>query len=210
MLTSEERERVRAAVTEAEKGLAAEIVPCVFAQSSPYPETVWAGAAGAVGLACGTLLLIDLRSPVWLPLSTLMLIVPIAGIGGALLGRWVGPVKRFLIGAHRMEDATQRRAKEVFYDRGIAGTKARDGVLIFASLLERRVVILADESVCSKMDPNAWKPAINAMAAAAASGRIADGLVAAIEKTSQALRAAGFTGANDGGLSNDPVVGDTP
>lgn len=210
MLTSAERERVRAAVAAAEKGLAAEIVPCVFVQSSPYPETVWAGAAAAVGLACGALLLADLRSPVWLPLTTLILIVPVAGAVGAALGKWVGPLKRFLIGPRRMEDATQRRAKEVFYDRGVAGTKARDGVLIFASLLERRVVILADESVRAKMDPDAWKPAVDAMTAAAASGRVADGLVAAVEKTAQALRAAGLVGANGGGLSDDPVVGDTP
>ena len=80
MLNESERARVRAAVEKAEADLAAEIVPCVFAQSSPYPETVWAGAAAAVGLACGALFLSDIFHPIWLPLSTLILIVPAAGV----------------------------------------------------------------------------------------------------------------------------------
>ena len=208
MLNESERARVRAAVEKAEADLAAEIVPCVFAQSSPYPETVWAGAAAAVGLACGALFLSDIFHPIWLPLSTLMLFVPGAGIAGAALGRWCATAKRFLIGRHRMEEAVARRAKEVFYDRGIARTKAHDGVLIYASVLERRVIVLADESVRGKVKPAAWEPAIAALTAAAADGRVADGLIAAVEKAAAALRAAGLTGKGGGELTGEPIEGD--
>lgn len=208
MLSENERERVRAAVDKAEADLAAEIVPCVFAQSSPYPETTWAGAASAAGLACGALFLTDVVRPLWLPLSTIILFVPAAAFVGAALGHWCGPVKRFLIGPHRMEESTARRAKEVFFDRGVARTKTRDGVLIFASLLERRVVVLADEAVRGKVPPAAWQPAIDAMAAAAADGRVADGLVAAVERAGAALRAAGVAGKGGGELGDDAVEGD--
>jgi putative membrane protein len=208
MLNESERARVRAAVDQAEKGLAAEIVPCVFVQSSPYPETTWAGAAAAVGLACGALFLTDILHPIWLPLSTLILFVPAAAFVGGALGHWCRPVKRFLIGSHRMEESTARRAKEVFFDRGIARTKTRDGVLIFASLLERRVVVLADDAVRAKIPAEAWRPAIDAMIAAAGEGRVADGLVAAVEKAGAALLAAGVTGKTDGELGDDAVEGD--
>jgi putative membrane protein len=208
MLSENERARVRAAVDKAEAGLAAEIVPCVYAQSSPYPETTWAGAAAAVGLASGALFMTDVVHPLWVPLSTLILFVPAAAFVGAALGRWCGPVKRFLIGSHRMEDATSRRAKEVFYDRGIGRTKARDGVLIFASLLERRVLVLADEGVRAKVSPQAWQPAIDAMTAAAGEGRVGDGLAAAVEKAAEALRAAGATGKGGGELGDDTIEGD--
>ena len=208
MLNDNERARVRAAVDKAEEGLAAEIVPCVFAQSSPYPEATWAGAAAAVGLACGVLFLTDVLHPIWLPLSTLILFVPAAAFAGAALGRWCRPVKRFLIGSHRMEESVARRAKEVFFDRGIARTKTRDGVLIFASLLERRVVVLADEAVRGKVQPAAWQPAIDALTAAAGDGRIADGLVAAVEKAAEALRAAGVAGKGGGELGDDALEGD--
>jgi putative membrane protein len=208
MLSESERARVREAVDKAEAGLAAEIVPCVFAQSSSYPETTWAGAAAAAGLASGALFLTDAVHPLWLPLSTLILFVPAAAFVGAALGRWCGPVKRFLLGAHRMEEAASRRAKEVYFDRGIARTKTRDGVLIFASLLERRVVVLADEGVRSKVAPAAWQPAIDAMTAAAGDGRIADGMIAAVAKAGAALREAGLTGKGGGELGDDAVEGD--
>ena len=156
MLTTEERERVRAAVAKAEAGLSAEIVPCVYDQSSPYPEALWAGAGAAMSLACAALFLTDMLRPVWLSLSTLILWVPAAGLAGAAAARWCVPVKRFLIGRTRMEESVARRAKEVFFDVGVSRTAARDEDLVFASLLERRVVVLADEGVRSKVKPAAW------------------------------------------------------
>lgn len=207
MLTSEERERVRAAVAKAEAGLAAEIVPCVYAQSSPYPEAVWAGAGAAVSLACAALFVTDMVRPLWQPLSTIILWVPAASLAGAALGRWCKPVQRFLIGHRRMEESVARRAKEVFFDMGVARTAARDGVLVFASLLERRVVVLADESVRAKVEPGAWDAAVAAMVEHAGDGRTADGLVAAVEKVAEALKAAGLTGKGGGQLGDDPIVG---
>ena len=209
MLSSEERNRIRAAVEKAEASLAAEIVPCVFAQSSPYPETVWAAAAAAVGIACAVLFLLDFFRPIWLPISALILWVPAAGLAGAALGHWCAPVKRFLIGSHRMHEAAARRAKEVFYDRGIDRTKARDGVLIFVSLLERRVIVLADAAVRDKVKAESWGPTVRALTEAAARGRVGDGLVAAIEKAAAALRAAGLKGHGGGELSDEPVEGDS-
>ena len=209
MLNESERARVRAAVEKAEAGLAAEIVPCAFAKSSHYPETTWAGAASAVGLTCGALLVSDFFHPIWLPLSSILVLLPAAGFAGAALGRWCAPLQRLLIGSHRMDESVLRRAKEVFFDRGIAGTKARDGVLIFASLLERRVVVLADEAVRAKVTAEAWRPTVAAMTAAAAEGRAADGLVAAVEKAAETLRQAGMLGENGRELGDEPVEEDS-
>ncbi|MBI4059986.1 MAG: hypothetical protein HY403_01005 [Elusimicrobia bacterium] len=210
MLTCEDREKVRVAVAKAESGLTAEIIPCVFEQSSPYPESIWAGAGAGMSLAVGALLLLDVFHPLWTPLSRLILWVPAAGLLGAALGRWCGPVKRALIGGRRMEEAVARRAKEVFFDRGVARTAGRDGVLIFASLLERRVVVLADETVRARAPRAAWDDAVAAMTALAAEERVADGLCAAVEKTAAALGAAGFAGRPSSGneLGDEPITGD--
>jgi len=208
MLNQNDRDRVREAVIRAEAGLAAEIVPCVFAQSSPYPEAAWAGGAAAGGLACAALFLTDLVHPLWLPLSILILLVPAVALAGAALGHWFRPVKRFLIGSRRMEESAARRAKEVFFDHGVARTKARDGVLVFASLLERRAIVLADESLRAKMGPEKWRPAVSALAAAADDGRVADGLIAAIEAVAEALRAAGAVGKGGGELPVDALEED--
>ena len=206
MLTPDERARVRAAVDQAESALAAEIVPCVFRESGHYPETIWAGAACGAALAAAGLLLSDaLGFGAWRPLWQSALSVPAAGLLGAALGRWTTPLKRFLIGAHHMEETVARRAKEVFFDRGVDRTKARDGVLIFASLMERRVVVLADASVRDRVDDGAWEPVVKAMTDAAAQGRVGDGLVAAVEAAAKVLAQAGLTGRGGGELPDEPV-----
>lgn len=210
MLNENDREKVRAAVAKAEAGLTAEIVPCVFEQSSPYPETMWGGAAVGMGAAVAALLLVDAYHPFWAPLSRLILWVPAAGLAGAALGRWFGPAKRALIGPALMEAAVARRAKEIFFDRGISSTTGRDGVLIYASLLERRVVVLADEAVRAKIPPSAWEEAVAAMTAPAHQGRVADGLCAAVDRTAAALRASGFSGkpASGNELDDSAITGD--
>jgi putative membrane protein len=208
MMTPEDREKVRAAVAKAESGLKAEIVPCVFEQSSKYPESLWSGAGAGMSAAVAVLFGLDVFHPLWMPLSQLILWVPAAGLLGAAIGRWCPPARRALIGGHRMRDAVDRRAKEVFFDRGIARTAGRDGVLIFASLLERRVVVLADEAVRVKVAPAAWDAAVAAMTAHAADGRTADGLCAAVAKTADALKAAGFAGTSGNELGDEPVEGE--
>jgi putative membrane protein len=209
MLTPDDRSRIRAAVDKAEASLAAEIVPCVFRESGHYPETIWAGAAVGAALAAAALLLADvLAVGAWWPLWRSALCVPAAGLVGAALGRWVPPLKRFFIGAHHMEESVARRAKEVFFDRGVDRTKARDGVLIFASLLERRVVVLADAAVRERVAEDAWEPVVRAMTAAAAQGRVGDGLVAAVEEAAEILAAAGLSGRGGGELPDEPVEED--
>jgi uncharacterized membrane protein len=56
--------------------------------------------------------------------------------------------------------------------------------------------------------PDAWEPAVKAMADAAVDGRVADGLIAAVEKAAAALRAAGVVGKGGGELSTDAVDGE--
>ncbi|UPT74314.1 MAG: TPM domain-containing protein [Elusimicrobiota bacterium] len=193
----------------AEAGLAAEIVPCVFAQSSPYPESIWAGAGVGMSLAVAVLFLADVYAPPWQPLARQILWVPAAGLAGALLGRWFAPLKRGLIGGTRMKAAVERRAKEVFFDHGVARAATRRGVLIFASLLERRVVVLADEGVRGKIPDSKWDEAAAAMTTLAAKGDVPGGLCAAIASVSATLKAAGFSGgASDANeLGDDPLTG---
>lgn len=208
MLTEKEREAVRRAVAAAEKGLGAEIVPCVFAQSSHYPEAVWAAGAAGAALACAALLLVDSFQPLWTPLSHQLLVIPTAGLLGAALGRWCSRTRRFFVGARQMERVVARRAKEVFFDRGVSKTKARDGVLLYLSLLERKAVILADEGVRAKVAADRWRPALEAVTRAAAEGRVADGLAAAVAKIAEVLRAAGFSGAASlNELGDNPIEG---
>ena len=74
---------------------------------------------------------------------------------GAALG-WlvelVPPLKRRLVPAGRRRHAVERGAKAAFFDRGVANTRGRTGVLVYLSWLEQDAVVLADSGV-----PAAWR-----------------------------------------------------
>ena len=69
-------------------------------------------------------------------------------------------------------------------------TAGRTGVLLYLSDAERMAELIADEAVHSRTDPDAWAEAMAALVDRAREGRIADGMVAAIEAIGPLLTAA--------------------
>ena len=68
-----------------------------------------------------------------------------------------------------------------FTSRGIARTKDRSGILIFVSLAERYVRIIADEGIAARVPQAEWQAAIDTPIAHMRDGRIADGCITAID-----------------------------
>lgn len=66
-------------------------------------------------------------------------------------------------------------------------THGRTGILIYLSLREHRAVILADEAIASKVDPEVWGEALAAMLAELKAGRVADGMCAAVQQVGMVL-----------------------
>jgi len=80
------------------------------------------------------------------------------------------------------------RAMEQFTHR-LHATKASTGVLIYASLAERQVEIIADEAIHKKVAPGEWDRAVKAAVGPIGAGDVAGGLIAAIELCGRALAA---------------------
>lgn len=66
---------------------------------------------------------------------------------GALLVGAVPPLRRALTGERERRAAVRAAAREVFVDRGVASTPTRRGVLVFVSVFEGCVEVVADEGV---------------------------------------------------------------
>jgi len=49
----------------------------------------------------------------------------------------------------------------MFYEAGIANTHAENGILIYVSLLERQIEVIADRGVLKAMPPREWNTAIH-------------------------------------------------
>jgi len=66
-------------------------------------------------------------------------------------------VQRILTSRLDQEDQVDMRAQLEFYESNIKNTKGSTGILLFASLMERRAVVLADKAISDKVPKEAWQ-----------------------------------------------------
>lgn len=170
----EARARITEAVKRAEALSRGQIVPVVVEKSDAYPEVRFRGALVCAALATAAVL--ALRLP--LSLAELPVVQLVAGIAGALLGRW-DPVERLLAGRAAMDEAVRARALRAFHEHGLQRTAEGTGVLVFASLFERHAVVLGDHGIHAKMTDE-WDRAVSALAAGMKADDPAKGFVDAI------------------------------
>jgi putative membrane protein len=171
----EAKARIEAAVRQAEARSLGQIVPVVVERSDGYPEARHRGAL--LGAALATVLALALRLP--LTLAELPLVQLAAGVLGSLLALW-DPVERVLAGRTELDLATRDRAVRAFHEHGLHRTEQGTGVLLFASLFERRAVVLGDRGIHEKMGDAEWQRTVDALVAGMRRGDPAGGFGEAI------------------------------
>ena len=144
------------AVRDVESRSAAEIVVDIRARAGSYAH---ADARFAAALALVSLAVVVYMPWVVPPLTVLLDPVAFYLLGVVTARR--SPVIRRLFTSRRERDAAVRtHAAAAFHDRGIAGTSAETGVLLFVSLLERRIEVLADRGLLRRVNANEWNAAL--------------------------------------------------
>ena len=81
----------------------------------------------------------------------------------------------------------EARALLEFYQSKTNQTKEHTGVLLFLSLMERKAVILADEGIAKKLPPETWSKICQELVQGIGSGKTADVLITAIERSGELL-----------------------
>jgi putative membrane protein len=81
----------------------------------------------------------------------------------------------------------EEQAFQEFYAQRLHKTEAATGVLVFVSLLERRVVLLADEGIDAKLDAQFWADTDDAILDGIRRGSLRDGLVDGIARAGECL-----------------------
>jgi putative membrane protein len=182
-LTSEEQERIQQAVIAAETKTSGEIVPMIVSASGRYAEIELSGLV--VGLVCGTLAALLWHDP-WGSVQ-IYLFWPVVGaiLGFAICS--IPSLKRRMISKDRIADAVQAHSLAAFTAHGLHYTKAHTGILIFASLLEHRVVVLADRGINEKVAAGTWDEIVNTITEGLKSGNGCDGFCKAIERCGEIL-----------------------
>jgi len=200
-LTDADHDRVSAAVEAAESRTAGEIVTVVADRSDGYSDIALAWSAIAAFTALIVLALfpdfylgkVDWLLDNWAHEWTPREIFAIAAIVGILkfLGMWLiqlwQPLKFWLILPPIKTQRTFARAVSLFKVGAERRTHGRTGILIYLSMREHRAQIIADEAIASRVSPETWGEAMAAMLVHIKDGRVADGMIAAVEKVGVVL-----------------------
>jgi len=97
------------------------------------------------------------------------------------------PLRYRVVPSPMAEEATRSAAELHFMAHGIHLTTERTGVLLYISMMPRRIEVVADAGIHSKVAPATWDKAVAQIAFGARAGRLADGLIAAIHSTGELL-----------------------
>lgn len=190
------RDAVTQAVTQAERGTAGEIVTILTDRSDDYGDIALAWSAivafaalAMMGLAPDFYLgLIDRVLGTWRvewsagAIFELAAIVAILKFGAMWLFQLWQPLKFWLIPAAIKSYRVRQRAIAAFRIGAERRTHGRTGILIYLSMQEHRAEIVADEAIASKVDPSVWGDAMAAMIKEVREGRVAEGMVAAVQQ----------------------------
>lgn len=174
MFTDEEETRISDAIGQAERTTSGEIIVIVTAQSDAYlyvpPLT------GALASLLVPWVLIYFTS---LGVSTIYLAQLCVFLAVTLLT--LPPrVRSALALPHIKRLRAHRHAREQFIAQNLHKKKGHTGVLIFVSVAERHVEIIADAEIDRCVAPGTWQATVDELTAAIGRGQAADGVVAAI------------------------------
>jgi putative membrane protein len=181
--TPGERQRIRQAVTAAETGTSGEIATMVVARSDSYREAVTLGAVLAAGLVALVIAVAAHHITIWtyLPLTLL------AYFPCRLLISRLPALQRPFITRERLHESVRERAVRAFYEKGLYRTRHETGILIFISLFERKVWILGDRGINSRIAPESWQMLAQTLTTGIRDGRACDALCGVIASCGEEL-----------------------
>src|SRR6266498_1727603 len=144
------------AVRDIEKDTDAEVVIVVRGRSGSYRHADY--LCGAIVALIG--LIFVLLSPYefhtyWVPVDVVLLFV-----AGAFLSSRSDTMRRLLTSKKFRAQAARNGAAAMFYEAGIANTHAENGMLIYLSLLERRLEVIADRGILKAVPPLKWNHSV--------------------------------------------------
>jgi putative membrane protein len=125
--------------------------------------------------------------PTLAELLTLLLVLSVAKFTAVLLILRYMPLRMALTPGTTKTRRVRRRAITVFKAAAERRTVGRTGILIYLSMAEHRAEIVADEAILKVTDDTTWGEAMAALIVEVKQGRVADGMVAAIERVGTVL-----------------------
>ncbi len=183
VLSREQRAAVEKRIRAAETRTAGEIVVMVVPSSYHYPlANVLGGALFGLVFAIIVSLVTGLGT-MWHFLG--FFLVSFA-LGNEAIKRSFF-LKRFFVTASDMEEEVKEAAVGSFYKKEIYNTVDHTGILIYVSLFEHRVWVLADKGINARVEAALWEEIAALVVAGVREKRAADALAEAVDRCGDIL-----------------------
>ena len=183
-LNDAEKAQLRDAIRQAESKTSGEIVTVIARASGDYfyYPTLWAA-------------LLAILSPL-LPIGLAVSFAPLGIIELqmlvfallALAFRWP-PLKMKLVPRIVQRQYCARRAREQFLAQNLHTTRERTGVLLYVSVAEHHVELLADAGIHAKVPAGTWDQVVSKLTAQVRTGQVGEGFIEAVNTIGTQLAA---------------------
>lgn len=203
----EQRQIIRA-VQRVEQRTSGEIVPMVVSASHAYPDAVHAASA-ALALVAGLLATLTIGPQLWWRGELLWLFLfcfPFFFLAARAGMPWLPWLQRLFLDRRLAEAEVERAAFTAFFSEELHATREATGVLIYISVLERRVWILGDRGINARIEPRSWQEFVDRLTRGIREGRQCEALCEVIEDIGSLLHERFPVGADDRNELADLVI----
>ena len=189
-LNKHEQQKITEAVHTAEKLTSGEIVPMVVSESHSYPVAPIIGGV-FFGLPAALLSARLLGGHLWLGTDNmwLFLVFFLLYYAAAYLTiRQLPHLNRYFLNPSLVELDVHKGAEAAFYRESLYDTRDSNGILLYVSVFERRVWVLADKGINEKIDLHVWQEIVDLVTSGIKQGRSCESICEAVERIGNLLQ----------------------
>ncbi|MDH5182160.1 MAG: TPM domain-containing protein [Gammaproteobacteria bacterium] len=184
LLTEQEKQRIAEAVSEVEKHTSGELVTVIARRADNY---LYIPLLAAAMLALAAPAVVNLIGNSWALSYNYLIQIAVFLVFGVLFR--LPPLTMMLVPPAVKQQRAHRLAMEQFFARNLHHTAERTGILLFVSLAEHYVEIIADKGINDKVTPDIWQGVVDNFIRDVKSARPADGFMHAVKACGELLQA---------------------
>jgi len=182
-LTQAEQDELVRCVQAAEATTSGEIVPVVASMSYDYPRAGLIGSLVLGALAAVALTLALGREDMWVFLALFLALF----FGFSRLFDIFPALKRPFLSKREMREEVAEAAFTAFHAHGLHDTRDKTGIILYVSVFERSVQILADKGINDLVNPLAWEEVVSMVTDGIRAGNPGQALCAGVTRCGEML-----------------------
>jgi putative membrane protein len=145
-----------------------------------------ADIAGAVtlGLPVSVIITVLLGGWLWIGTGNMWLFIPVFAANFFIFHQIVKNtlwIKRLFVSKREMNEEVEEAAVTGFFNEGLYRTRDESGVLVFISIFERKVFVLADQGINEKARQGQWDQIVEMIVNGIKQGRQTDAICDAVK-----------------------------